>query len=328
MTSPRIAVQPAGRFLASRIISSSSTGSSAVRQTSSLSSTSSSSVVAAISSSLTSSSSSGGVLSSSPSVDYNQRRGFSSNNNAKGVSIDYSSRHKSASSLTSWMLQPSHNCVPSSMSTHQLLQNHRRQSFVTSTKYLQQEEQQPSDDDGDECPPWQNPLHHNNPDYTRVLAEEFAPGEEMPLAPLPPFEDEGDEDKVSAPPHLHDLADQIVRLNMLEVKELVDRIGDHFGFTDDEDDYMDAAGGGDGEGAAVEEAKVEKTVFDLKLTGFDAKAKIKVIKEIRGLTSLGLKEAKELVEGAPTTVKKDIKMEEAEEIKAKLEAVGATVEIV
>ena len=125
----------------------------------------------------------------------------------------------------------------------------------------------------------------------------------MPLAPLPPFEGEDDDDKVSAPPHLHDLADEIVRLNMLEMKELVDRIGDHFGFTDDDEDYMDG-GGGDGEGGgggAAEEAQVEKTAFDLKLTGFDAKAKIKVIKEIRGLTSLGLKEAKELVEGAPVS---------------------------
>ena len=134
------------------------------------------------------------------------------------------------------------------------------------------------------------------------MEDEFAPGEEVPVAPLPPFENEGDdEDKVSAPPHLHDLADEIVRLNMLEVKELVDRIGDHFGFTD-EDEFMDGEGGEGGEGgAAAEEAKVEKTAFDLKLTGFDAKAKIKVIKEIRGLTSLGLKEAKELVEGAPVS---------------------------
>jgi large subunit ribosomal protein L7/L12 len=127
----------------------------------------------------------------------------------------------------------------------------------------------------------------------------------MPVVPLPPFEEDGDEDKVLAPPHLHQLADEIVRLNMLEVKELVDRIGDHFGFSD-EDDYMDMGGGGgggdDGEGAAAaQEAKVEKTVFDLKLTGFDAKAKIKVIKEIRGITNLGLKEAKELVEGAPVS---------------------------
>ena len=84
------------------------------------------------------------------------------------------------------------------------------------------------------------------------------------------------------------------------------------------------AGGGDDVPA---EAVEEKTAFDLKLTGFDAKSKIKVIKEVRGMTSLGLKEAKELVEGVPSVVKKDIKKEEAEEMKAKLEALGATVEI-
>eukprot|EP00578_Thalassiosira_sp_NH16_P006109 CAMPEP_0181117486 /NCGR_PEP_ID=MMETSP1071-20121207/22550_1 /TAXON_ID=35127 /ORGANISM="Thalassiosira sp., Strain NH16" /LENGTH=107 /DNA_ID=CAMNT_0023201881 /DNA_START=304 /DNA_END=627 /DNA_ORIENTATION=+ len=81
---------------------------------------------------------------------------------------------------------------------------------------------------------------------------------------------------------------------------------------------------GGAEAAVVE----EKTIFDLKLTGFDAKSKIKVIKEVRAITSLGLKEAKELVEGAPTNVKKDIQKEEAEELKAKLEKVGATIEIV
>ena len=192
---------------------------------------------------------------------------------------------------------------PSSSSHPSLLQRHQRQSFVTSTSPLQtsaKEQPASAEADDDECPPWQNPLHHNNPEYTRVLAEEFAPGEEMPIVPLPPFDDQDDEDKVTAPPHLHELADEIVRLNMLEMKELVDRIGDHFGFTDDDEDYMDG-GGGDGGSAAVEEAKVEKTAFDLKLTGFDAKAKIKVIKEIRGLTSLGLKEAKELVEGAPVS---------------------------
>mmetsp|Transcript_8300 Transcript_8300/g.15542 ORF Transcript_8300/g.15542 Transcript_8300/m.15542 type:complete len:306 (+) Transcript_8300:71-988(+) len=181
------------------------------------------------------------------------------------------------------------------------------------------------DDDDDACPPWQNPLHHNNPDYTgKVLAEDFVPGEEMPTVPLPPFSN-GD-GKVLAAPHIHDLADQIVHMNMIEIKELVDRIGDHFGFEDGD------AYGGDGEGsgeAAAEEVVVEeKTAFDLKLMAFEPKSKIKVIKEVRAVTSLGLKEAKELVEGAPTVVKKDIKMEEAEELKAKLEALGATVEIV
>merc|ERR1711982_18338 len=82
-----------------------------------------------------------------------------------------------------------------------------------------------------------------------------------------------------------------------------------------------------GEEAAPEEKKEEKTTFELKLTGFDAKSKIKVIKEIRAITSLGLKEAKELVEGAPKVIKKDIKKEEAEELKKKIEAVGGSVEI-
>eukprot|EP00581_Thalassiosira_minuscula_P008924 CAMPEP_0183707694 /NCGR_PEP_ID=MMETSP0737-20130205/4205_1 /TAXON_ID=385413 /ORGANISM="Thalassiosira miniscula, Strain CCMP1093" /LENGTH=312 /DNA_ID=CAMNT_0025935421 /DNA_START=59 /DNA_END=997 /DNA_ORIENTATION=- len=182
------------------------------------------------------------------------------------------------------------------------------------------------DGDDDPCPPWQNPLHHNNPDYAKVLAEDFAPGEEMPIAPLPPFRTEGSD--VLAPPHIHELADEIVRLNMLEVKELVDRIGDHFGFEDDDGDFM-GSGGEDGAGGVAEEVvEEEKTAFDVKLTGFDAKSKIKVIKEVRGVTSLGLKEAKDLVEGAPTVVKKDMKKEDAEELKTKLEAVGATIEIV
>ncbi|EJK47703.1 hypothetical protein THAOC_33556 [Thalassiosira oceanica] len=209
---------------------------------------------------------------------------------------------------------------------------------------------------------------------------------------------------------------------MMEVKELMDRIGGHFGFVDggpgDDGDSPDDDGEGGGGDAA--EAKEERTAFDLKLTGFDKKAKIKVIKEVRGMAGLGLKEAKELVEGAPVsfthaggwlfcsergtkwwsregedktksknagpanrgtafprslvrsfpaiaqtsprshlgrrglistasfyrargmpgtlrregaghakraTIKKDIKMEEAEELKAKLEAIGATVEI-
>ena len=79
-------------------------------------------------------------------------------------------------------------------------------------------------------------------------------------------------------------------------------------------------------GAAVEEEAApveEKTLFDLQLEGWDAKDKIKVIKEVRAITGLGLKEAKALVEDAPKTVRKEIKKEEAEELLAKLEAVGA-----
>uniref|UniRef100_A0A7S1ZK20 Large ribosomal subunit protein bL12 C-terminal domain-containing protein n=1 Tax=Trieres chinensis TaxID=1514140 RepID=A0A7S1ZK20_TRICV len=87
-------------------------------------------------------------------------------------------------------------------------------------------------------------------------------------------------------------------------------------------------GGGDGGGAEKEAEEEVRIAFDLKLTGFDAKAKIKVIKEVRSLTGLGLKEAKELVEGVPKIVMKEIKREEIEKMKEKLEAVGGQVEIV
>tara|TARA_B100000700_G_scaffold287479_1_gene343172 strand:- start:184 stop:564 length:381 start_codon:yes stop_codon:yes gene_type:complete len=81
-----------------------------------------------------------------------------------------------------------------------------------------------------------------------------------------------------------------------------------------------AAAGGDG--AAAE----EKSDFDVVLTAFGDK-KINVIKEVRGITGLGLKEAKELVEGAPKPVKEGVAKDEAEEIKKKLEEAGATVEL-
>ena len=152
-----------------------------------------------------------------------------------------------------------------------------------------------------DCPEWQNPLHHNNAEMNKIFPEDFAPGEEMVKAPLPPMEMPGEEGKVLAPPHVHDLADEIIRLNMMEVKELMDRIGDHFGFVDGPEE--DAPGDDDGEGGGGDaaEAKEERTAFDLKLTGFDKKSKIKVIKEVRGMAGLGLKEAKELVEGAPVS---------------------------
>lgn len=175
--------------------------------------------------------------------------------------------------------------------------------------------------DENEIPDFQNPIHHNDPEKDKIMLDDFPEGE-APIVPLPPLD--GGSGKVIAPPHLHDLADEIVGMTMLEVKELVDRVAEHFGIEEGEDDGL--ASGGDG-GNVEEEVVVAKTAFDLKLTGFDSKDKIKVIKEIRAITGLGLKEAKELVEGVPKTIKKDIKMEEAEDIKAKLEAVGATVEI-
>jgi len=79
-------------------------------------------------------------------------------------------------------------------------------------------------------------------------------------------------------------------------------------------------------GPAQEDQAEEKTEFDVILTGF-GEQKIQVIKVVRALTALGLKEAKDLVEGAPKAVKEGVPKDEAEEIKVKLEGVGASVEI-
>ena len=135
-------------------------------------------------------------------------------------------------------------------------------------------------------------------------------------------------------PKVEELFNKIIWLDMVEVHLLAELINEKMGLkiSDAERERMARGGGGGGNKAAdddeaVAPVKEEKTIFDLKLTGFDAAAKIKVIKEIRAITSLGLKEAKELVETVPSVVKKGIKKEEAEELKAKLEALGATVDI-
>ena len=131
-------------------------------------------------------------------------------------------------------------------------------------------------------------------------------------------------------PKVDQVFEKILDLDVIEVHLLTELVNEKMGIkpmTAAQRAAMAGGGGGGKGGAAPAEVVEEKTSFDLKLTGFDAKFKIKVIKEVRAITALGLKEAKEMVEGAPKTVKKDIKMEEAEELKAKLEAVGATVEI-
>ena len=84
-------------------------------------------------------------------------------------------------------------------------------------------------------------------------------------------------------------------------------------------------GAGESEAAKVEE---KQTAFDVKLVGFDASAKIKVIKEIRSMLGLGLKEAKELVDSAPAIIQKGVSTEAAEEMKTKLVELGAQIELV
>mmetsp|Transcript_786 Transcript_786/g.828 ORF Transcript_786/g.828 Transcript_786/m.828 type:complete len:233 (+) Transcript_786:47-745(+) len=88
---------------------------------------------------------------------------------------------------------------------------------------------------------------------------------------------------------------------------------------------------GNGDAGAGEEAEAveeEQTAFDVKLVGFEKKSKIKVIKEVRAIAGLGLKEAKELVDSAPKVILKSLKRDQADELKAKLESLGAQIEIV
>jgi large subunit ribosomal protein L7/L12 len=112
-------------------------------------------------------------------------------------------------------------------------------------------------------------------------------------------------------------------MTVLELSELVKELEAKFGVSAAAPVAMMAVAAGGAAPAAVAE---EKTEFDVILTSFGAE-KIQVIKEIRAITSLGLKEAKDLVEGVPKPVKEGIAKAEADEIKKKLEAVGATVEI-
>jgi large subunit ribosomal protein L7/L12 len=181
-------------------------------------------------------------------------------------------------------------------------------------------------------PHWQNPLHHGNPDNGKIFPEDFDTPEAFHAAtvPLPPLEYA--DGTLATPEYLRAMADEIVHLNMLEMNELVNKIADHYGFDDTmlspDDGADDGDGALDGLGGAAAAPVEEKKVFDLKLVSYDDKAKIKVIKEVRSLAGLGLKEAKEMVEGAPKVILKDIKKELAEECKAKLEEIGAVMEIV
>ena len=116
--------------------------------------------------------------------------------------------------------------------------------------------------------------------------------------------------------------EQIDQMTVLELNNLVKALEDHYGVSAAAAAVAVPAGGGDAGGAAEE----EKTEFDVILTSFGDK-KINVIKVVRAVTSLGLKEAKDLVESAPAPVKEAASKEEAEEIKQKLEEAGAQVDL-
>ena len=119
-----------------------------------------------------------------------------------------------------------------------------------------------------------------------------------------------------------DILEAIANMSVMDVVELIEAMEEKFGVTAAAAVAAAPVAGGDagGEGAA------EKTEFDVVLTGFGDK-KVGVIKAVRGLTGLGLKEAKDAVEGVPSVLKEGVSKEEAEEAKKQLEEAGATVEI-
>jgi large subunit ribosomal protein L7/L12 len=121
---------------------------------------------------------------------------------------------------------------------------------------------------------------------------------------------------------IEEMIKEIETMTVLELCDLVKAIEEKFGVTAA---APVMAAGAAGPGAAAAPAE-EKTIFTVVLTNAGAN-KISVIKEVRAITSLGLKEAKDLVDGAPKPVKENIPKAEAEELKKKLEAAGATVEL-
>ena len=115
------------------------------------------------------------------------------------------------------------------------------------------------------------------------------------------------------------MIEEVKALTVLELSELVHALEEEFGVSA-------AALAAPAAGAAAPAAE-EKTEFDVVLTGFDAAAKIKVIKVVREITGLGLAEAKAAVEGTPKTLKEAVSKDEAEELKKKIEEVGGKVEL-
>ncbi len=122
--------------------------------------------------------------------------------------------------------------------------------------------------------------------------------------------------------NLEKIAEDLSSLTVMEAAELSNLLEEKWGVSAAAPVAVAAAGGA----AEAGSAEAEKDTFDIILASFGEK-KINVIKEVRAITQLGLKEAKDLVEGAPNAIKEGVAKEEAEEIKKKLEEVGATVEL-
>lgn len=126
--------------------------------------------------------------------------------------------------------------------------------------------------------------------------------------------------EVEVPKKFQSLVSEIEKMSVLDLAELVKILEDKFGVSAAAPAMMAAPGAS----AGAEEAAAEKTEFDIEISESGA-SKINVIKVVREITEMGLKEAKDLVDAAPKVVKEGVKKEEAEEIKKKLEEAGAKV---
>jgi large subunit ribosomal protein L7/L12 len=128
-------------------------------------------------------------------------------------------------------------------------------------------------------------------------------------------------------PDIKEIGDKIAALTVAKAVELGDYLEQEYKIKPAAAGVAMMPAGGAGGGAATAEKPAEKTEFTVQLDGFDAAKKINVIKVVREITGLGLKEAKDLVEGSPKPVKENIPKEEAEKIKKQLEDGGAKVSI-
>jgi large subunit ribosomal protein L7/L12 len=127
-------------------------------------------------------------------------------------------------------------------------------------------------------------------------------------------------------PEIKELGDKIAALTLVKAVELKEYLKEQYKIEPAAGGAVVMAGGAAGGGAAAEKP-AEKTEFTVVLAGFDAAKKIGVIKVVREITGLGLKEAKDLVEGAPKPVKENIAKDEAEKYKKALEEAGAKIEL-
>jgi large subunit ribosomal protein L7/L12 len=153
-------------------------------------------------------------------------------------------------------------------------------------------------------------------------AKKEAPKKEAPAKEAEKDTKEDAKEEVAVPAKFKSIVEEIEKMSVLDLSELVKILEDKFGVSSAAPVMMGAMPGAGG----AEEAAEEKSEFDVELAAVGDQ-KINVIKAVRAITGLGLKEAKDMVDGAPKVIKEKVAKEEAEEMKKQLEEAGASVEL-